>query len=103
MRKIKQDIMPSLHFYRDNTREDENESVKVRSSRPSHSQPVLILSQSSQRHVGKSVPSQRKRQCLKCLASLSTILARECECLHSCILRLIYISPKVSTSTQMRM
>ncbi len=59
---------------------------------------VLVLSRSSRRHVVKSVPSQRKQECLECLVSLSTILARECECLHSCVLRLIYISPKVTTS-----
>ncbi len=72
----------------------------VHLSRLAYSRPVLISSRSSQRHVGKSVPSQRKRKCLECLACLSTILARECECLHSCILRLIHISPKVSTSTR---
>ncbi len=52
------------------------------------------------RHVGKSVPSQREWECLECLASLSTILAWECECLRSCIICLIHISPEVSTSTQ---
>ncbi len=65
-----------------------------------HSRPVLVSSRSSLRHIGKSVQSQRKRECLECLASLLTILTRECECLYSCVLRLVHISPKVSTSTQ---
>ncbi len=51
----------------------------------SHSQPVLTSSQSSLKHVGKSVTSQRKWECFN-------------ECLHSCVPRLIHISPKVSTS-----
>ncbi len=67
-------------------------------SRPPHSRPVLNSSQSSRRHAGKSVLSQRKRKCLECLALLLIILARECE-LHSCVLHLVHISPKVSTST----
>ncbi len=49
---------------------------RVHSSRLPHCRPVVVSSQSSQRHAGKSVPSQRKRECLECLASLSTILAR---------------------------
>ncbi len=61
---------------------------------------LLVSSRSSRRHAGKSVPSQRKWECLECLASLSTILAQECECLHSCVLCLIHISPKVSPSTR---
>ncbi len=73
---------------------------RVHSSHLSHSRPVLISSQISQRHVGKSVPRQRKWECLECLPSLSTILARECECLHSCVLCLVHISPHVSTSTR---
>ncbi len=73
---------------------------KVHSSRLPHSRPVFVSSRSSRRHVGKLVPSQRKRECLKCLASLSTILARECQCLHSCILRFVHILLKVSTSTR---
>ncbi len=48
---------------------DENESVKG----------TFVSSWSSRRHVGKSVPSQRKQECLECHASLSTILARECD------------------------
>ncbi len=59
-----------------------------------HSQPVLVSSRSSWRHASKLVPSERKRECLKCLALLLTTLARECECLHSCVLRLVHISPK---------
>ncbi len=47
---------------------------RVHSSHLLHSQPVLISSRSSRRHVGKSVPSQRKREFLECLASLSMIL-----------------------------
>ncbi len=71
----------------------------VHLSRLPHSRSVLVSSRKSQRHVGKSVPSHMKLECLEWLASLSTILARECECLHSCILRLVHTSPKVSTST----
>ncbi len=66
----------------------------------SHSQPVLISFGSSRSHVGKSVQSQRKREYLKCLASLSRIIAWECECLRSCVLCLVHISLKVSTSTR---
>ncbi len=58
----------------------------------SHSRPVLVSSQSSRKDVSKSLPSQRKFQF--CLVAL----AQECECLHSCIPRLVHISPKVSTS-----
>ncbi len=72
---------------------------RVHSSRLPHSRPVLVLSRSSWRHVGKSVPSQRKRECPKCLAILSMILTQECECLHLCVLRLVHISPKVATDT----
>ncbi len=73
---------------------------RVHSSHLPYSQPVLVSSRSSRIHVGKSVPSQRKRECLKCLAWLTMILTRECECLHLCVLCLVHISPKVSTSTQ---
>ncbi len=73
---------------------------RVHSSHLPLSRPVLIMSQSFWRHVGKSVPSQRKQEWLECLALLSMILAREYECLHSYILRLVHISPKVSTSTR---
>ncbi len=65
-----------------------------------HTRPILISSRSSRRHASKSVPSQRKWECLECLASLSMILARECECLHLCILCFVHISSKVSTSTR---
>ncbi len=43
---------------------------RVHSSRLPLSRPVLISSLSSRRHVGKSVPSQRKWECVQCLASL---------------------------------
>ncbi len=66
---------------------------RVHSSRLLHSRPVFISSRSSRRLVGKSVPIQRKLECLECLASLSMILARECECLYSCVLHLVRISP----------
>ncbi len=61
---------------------------RIHSSRLPHSRPVLISSRSSQRHVCKSVSIQRKWECLECFASLSMILARECECLHSSRLHL---------------
>ncbi len=73
---------------------------RVHLSRLPHSRPALISSRSSRRHVGKSVTSRRKWECLESLAWLLTILARECECLHSCRLCLVYIVPKVSTSTR---
>ncbi len=73
----------------------ERECEGYHSSRLPHLKPVLISSQSSQRHVGKLVPSQRRRECLECLALLSTILAWECECLHLCVLLLIHISPSL--------
>ncbi len=88
--------MLGLHSHRDKMR---TIVWGVHSSHLPHSWPVLVTSRTSQRHVGKSVPNQRKQECLECLVSLSMILARECEYLHSCILRLIHISPKVSTST----
>ncbi len=59
---------------------------RVHSSHLPFSRPLLISSPSSRRHVGKSVPNQRKREYLKCLTSLTTILAWECECLHSYVL-----------------
>ncbi len=68
---------------------------RVHSSRLPHSQPVLISSWSSWRHVSKSVPSQRKRDCL----FIDDSCARTWF-LHSCVLRLVHISPKVSTSTR---
>ncbi len=67
---------------------------RVHSSHLPYSRPVLISSRNSRRHVGKSVRSQRKWECLECLAPLSMILAWECECLHSRVLRLVHISPK---------
>ncbi len=70
---------------------------RVHSSRLPHSRPVLVSSQSSRRHISKSVQSQRKWEYLKCFTSLSTILARDCECLHFYILRLVHILPKVSS------
>ncbi len=73
---------------------------RVHSSCLPYSRPVLISFRISQRHVGKSVSSQMEWECLECLASLSTILAREYECLHSCVLHLVHISPKVSTNTR---
>ncbi len=90
-------FMPNLHFCRDKIR---RRVWRVHSSCLPLSRPVLVSFGSSRRHVGKSIPSQRKRECLKCLASLLSILAWECECLHSCALHIIHISPKVSTSTQ---
>ncbi len=86
---VMKSFMHGLHSRQDSTRQDENGSVKG----------TFVSSRSSRRHVDKSVSIQRKQECLKCLASLSTILARECECLHSCILRLVHISLKVLTST----
>ncbi len=47
---------------------------RVYSSRLSHSQPVLVSSRNSRKHDGKSVLSQRKWECLECLASLSKVL-----------------------------
>ncbi len=79
--------MPGLHSRRDSTRQDENNSVNGTFIYHPHSQPILVSSRNSWRHVGKLVPSQKKRECLDCLASLLMILARECECLHSCVLR----------------
>ncbi len=93
-------VMHGLHSRRDSTRQDKNESVKVHSSRLPHSRSVLVSSQSSRRHGSTSVPCQRKRECLECLVLLSTILAWECECLHSCVLCLVHILPKVWASTR---
>ncbi len=70
------------------------ECERVHSSRPAHSQPVLILYRSSRKHVGKSVPSQKEAR-MSCL-----VIARECECLHLCVIRLFHISPKGSASTR---
>ncbi len=92
-----EDVVPDLHSHRHSTRQEENESVKGTFISSSTLSIVLISSQSYRRFVGKSVPSKRKPECLKCLALLSTILARECECLHLCLLRLVHILPKVST------
>ncbi len=39
---------------------------RVHSSRLPHSRPVFVSSRSFRRHVGKSVPSQSKRECLEC-------------------------------------
>ncbi len=47
---------------------------KIHLSCLSLSQPVLVPSQSSWKHVSKSVPSQRKRECLECPTSLSKVL-----------------------------
>ncbi len=82
---------------RDSTR---TRVLMVHSSRLPHSLHVLVSSRSTRRYVGKSVPSQRKQKYSECLASLSTIFARECECLHLCVLHLVHISPKVSMSTR---
>ncbi len=82
------------------SRQDENESVKGTFISCSTLSTCSHLVSKLSEHVGKSISSQRKRECLECLASLSTILARECECLHSCVLCLVHILPKVSTSTR---
>ncbi len=47
---------------------------RVHLSRLSHSWAVLVSSRSSRKHVGKSVPSQRKWDCLECLVLLSKVL-----------------------------
>ncbi len=65
-------IMPGLHSRWDSMRRAKNESVKG----------TFFLSVMfsicscviSREHVDKSVPSQRKRECLECLTSLSKVL-----------------------------
>ncbi len=66
--------MPSLHSRRNSTRQDKNECVNRTFVLSVTFSTCSCLSQSSWKHVGKSVPSQRKRECLKCLASLSKVL-----------------------------
>ncbi len=90
-------VMPGLHSRQTAWNETRTGVWRVHSSHLLHSRPVLVSSQCSRRHVCKSVLSHRKQECL---ALLSTILAWECECLHSCVLHLVHISPKVSTSTR---
>ncbi len=66
--------MPGLYFRQDSTRwEQECEGYL------SHSRPVLASSRCSQKHIGKPVPSQKKREFLECFALLSKALW-----LHSC-------------------
>ncbi len=79
-------LMTGLHSHQDSSRQVENNNVKCTFVSSFTLLTFLGSSRSSRRHVDKSVPSQKKQECLDCLASLSTILAEECECLHLCVL-----------------